>query len=209
VLTADLKQSREKNKRSEIQNELKNAIRMINDAHSEKIFSPFTIVWGDSFQGVLNTLKNFYEIIEYFNQVISIGFRCGIGIGTIDTEVSKNPLEMDGPAFYYSREALTKAKKTNHQVMINSNNNKFDSLVNSLLILVETLKNRWTSRQKEIIYLKRNNKTYKEIGLTKRITKQAVNNILKSANWKVLSEAIDTLNTQVYQVINLLEEVKP
>ena len=135
ILTCDLVRSREITRRLEAQEELKNAIDLINGVFKETILAPFVIVWGDSFQVVLKSLSGFYSILETFEENLSVKFRCGIGIGRITTNFSPNTLEMDGPAFHRSQEALEFAKEEKRSVWIKSEKTSFDKVVNTLLIL--------------------------------------------------------------------------
>ena len=199
ILTCDLIRSREITRRLEAQEELKNAIDLINSVFKKIILAPFVIVWGDSFQGVLKSLSDFYSILETLEENLSMKFRCGIGIGTITTVFSLNTLEMDGPAFHRSHEALEFAKEEKRSVWIKSGKTSFDKVVNALLILLSTLKSGWTSKQKAVINLRKQNLTYEDIGKRRNITKQAVSNILKSAHWKDVSFAIETLNNLTYE----------
>ncbi|MCK4848052.1 MAG: hypothetical protein KAT16_03415 [Candidatus Heimdallarchaeota archaeon] len=199
ILTCDLVHSREVTRRLEAQEELKTAIKLINSVFKKNILSPFVIVWGDSFQGALKSLSSFYTILETLEENISVKFRCGIGIGTITTVFSPNTLEMDGPAFHRSQEALEFAKEEKRSLWIKSDKPSFDKVVNALFILLSTVKSGWTSKQKAIISLRKQDLVYEEIGKRRSITKQAVSSILKSAHWKDVSLAIETLNNLSYQ----------
>ncbi|MHA1946196.1 MAG: SatD family protein [Candidatus Hodarchaeales archaeon] len=198
ILTCDLVSSRDFKQRLEVQEELKITIELINNIFKETILSPFVIVWGDSFQGVLKSLSGFYSILETFEENLSVKFRCGIGIGTISTKFSLNTLEMDGPAFLRSREALEFAKEEKHSVWMKSEKASYDKIVNALLILLSTIKSGWTNKQKAVIKLRKQELKYKDIGKNRGISKQAVSNILKSAHWKDISFAIETLNNLTY-----------
>ncbi|PWI47585.1 hypothetical protein CEE45_11065 [Candidatus Heimdallarchaeota archaeon B3_Heim] len=204
VMTCDIVHSKEVTNRLEVQEELKTVIKQINIDYSKKIMSPFIIVWGDSFQGVLKELTDFYSIFERLEEDLSFKFRCGLGIGTISTKFSRKSLEMDGLAFHRSRAALKIASDNRRTAWIQSENDSFDQLTNSLLTLLTTLKLQWTNRQKEVIHLRKQGLTYEKIGkkiITEKeenITKQAVSNILKSAHWEEISLAIETLNKLSY-----------
>ncbi len=88
--------------------------------------------------------------------------------------------------------------------MVQSTSTQFDLLVNTSWILLETIKSSWTERQREVIQHRRQGLTYEKIGellkstAEKFITKQAVYNILKSAQWESASMGIHTLNHLVY-----------
>ncbi|MHA1213936.1 MAG: SatD family protein [Candidatus Hodarchaeales archaeon] len=199
IITGDLVGSRKIQKRAKVQDILKQAIQTINKQFQQRLLCPFVIGWGDSFQGALKSLEGLYEVIEAFESHLSIPFRCGIGIGEISTDFSINTLEMDGSAFHFSQSALQHAKKEDKFIWIKSVDQQFDNLVNTIWTLLYTIKSGWTDRQREIIQLRQKNLTYKEIGNRKKISKQAVHNILKSANWEVVSMAISTLNNLKFQ----------
>ncbi|UCG00614.1 MAG: hypothetical protein JSW11_13465 [Candidatus Heimdallarchaeota archaeon] len=193
-MTCDLIHSKKVQERFKVQQELKNAVNVVNEKYPNELLCPFTTVWGDSFQGALKSLDGFYNILDTFEQLISIDFRCGVGIGEISTEFSPNTLEMDGLAFHRSQEALNIAKKGHYSAWIQSGNTHFDRMVNTLLTLLYATKTRWNAHQREIIYLRQEGMTLKEIGIKKGISKQAVSKILKYTQSKAVFLAIETLN---------------
>ncbi|MHA2073079.1 MAG: SatD family protein [Candidatus Hodarchaeales archaeon] len=194
VVTCDLIHSKDLSDRFKIQENLKDAVNIVNSKYSREILCPFIIIWGDSFQGALKSLKGFYSILEMLEDNIPAKFRCGIGIGAISTKISSTTLEMDGPAFHKAKIALEMAEKNGWSIIIQSENEHFDDMVNTILILLYNIKKRWTKRQKKIIQLRKKGWTYKEIGTNVDIKPQTVHKILKAAEWKSASIAIQTLN---------------
>ncbi|MFX1505513.1 MAG: SatD family protein [Promethearchaeota archaeon] len=194
IVTCDLIQSKKVKERSKIQQELKNAVKVVNERYSKQLLCPFTSVWGDSFQGALKSLDGFYNILNTFERLISNDFRCGLGIGDISTEFSPNTLEMDGLAFHRSQDALSIAKKESYYVWIQSGNDNFDKMVNTVLVLLYAIKTRWNAHQREIIHLRRQGMTLEAIGKRKGISKQAVSKILKYTQSKAVFFAIGTLD---------------
>jgi hypothetical protein len=206
IITCDLIQSKEIPKRSEAQKEMKTAVDTVNKKFSNVLLCPFVTVWGDSFQGALKSLRGFYDILEEFENRISVDFRCGIGIGEITTDFSNNVLEMDGPAFHRSKKALDVAKSDKRRVWLQSPNEIFDSMINTILILLYTLKSKWTARQREIIPLRKEGKTYEEIGIAIGKTKQTAYKILQAAQWDEISFTIHTLNEIATKCLENLEK---
>ena len=194
IITCDLIQSKKVHDRFKVQQELKNAVNAVNERYSNQLLCPFTLVWGDSFQGALKSLNGFYNILDTFEQLISIDFRCGVGIGEISTEFSTNTLEMDGLAFHRSQEALNTAKKERYYAWISSGNTHFDRMVNTLLTLLYAIKTRWNDHQRDIIQFRREGMTYEKIGKKKGISKQAVAKILKYTQSKAVFFAIETMD---------------
>jgi hypothetical protein len=204
-MTCDLVQSKKVSERFRLQQQLKLAIEFINKQFLPTILCPFISVWGDSFQGALKSLDQFYDVLEAFEAQVPVDFRCGIGIGEITTNFSANVLEMDGPAFHRSRTALDFAKKNQYPVWVQSGNHVFDGLVNTIVMLLYALKSSWTTQQTQIIHLRRTGMTYAEIGATRGITKQAVYKSLKASKWTEASLAISTLNELVQMSFEQME----
>ena len=77
-------------------------------------------------------------------------------------------------------------------------------MVNTIWVLLNTIKSNWTERQRQVIQLRRQGLTYDKIGEQLKskdkhfITKQAVYNILKSAQWEAIEHGINTLNHLEY-----------
>jgi hypothetical protein len=207
VVTCDLIQSKDLSKRSEIQEKLKETIKIVNKEYSKDILCPFIIIWGDSFQGALKSFKGLYKIQEIFEENISTEFRCGIGIGEISTKISSTTLDMDGQAFHRSKDALKIAEKNQWRIYILSGNEPFDDMMNTIFILLYEIKTNWTEKQKGVIKLRRKGWTYEKIGAEKGISKQSVHKILKAAHWKSASEAKRTLdNITTPNFFNYLED---
>ena len=59
VLTGDLKSSRKRKDRAKIQEDLKNALVIVNKTFDEAISADFMVVGGDGFQGMLSSLEYF------------------------------------------------------------------------------------------------------------------------------------------------------
>ncbi|MFX1538433.1 MAG: SatD family protein [Promethearchaeota archaeon] len=205
-MTCDLIQSKKVQERSKVQQELKNAVNVVNERYSKELLCPFTTVWGDSFQGALKSFDGFYQILDTFEKLISTDFRCGVGIGDISTEFSSNTLEMDGLAFHRSQDALNIAKKERYYAWIQSGSVHFDKMVNTLLTLLYAIKTRWNAHQREIIHLRQEGMTYEEIGNKKGISKQAVSKILKYTQSKAVFFAIETLDELTNIFFNYFED---
>jgi len=113
VVTGDLKASRRLKDRGEVQEELKNALRIVNRRFDEEIPAKFVVVGGDSFQGMLSSPKYLFDMYYAFFENISHQFYLGIGVGNISTRLSENVGEIDGEAFHKASDALEMAKKEN------------------------------------------------------------------------------------------------
>lgn len=150
VVTGDLKSSRRLEDRAEVQEGLKNALRMVNRRFEEEIAAKFMVVRGDSFQGMLYSPKCLFDMYHVFFENISRQFYLGIGVGDISTSLSENVGEIDGEAFHKASEALERAKKENIWIVFRSEW-EIDEVVTCLLNFMADVMWNWTKRQKELI----------------------------------------------------------
>jgi len=162
AIIGDIVQSKELNNRNECQEKLKTVLNSINKKYTESIASKFMITLGDEFQGLLkNGVDTMNIISEIEITMYPVQIRFGIGIGRITTDINSDiPLGADGPAYYNARKmvdsiknAEKKNKTSDFNIMIASEENAaIDVLLNSILSLSTTIKNKWTDRQREIAY---------------------------------------------------------
>ena len=197
VVTGDLKSSRKLKDRAGVQEELKNALRVVNRRFDEEIPAKFMVVGGDSFQGMLSSPKYLFDIYYVFFENIGRQFYLGIGVGDISTGLSENVGEIDGEAFHKASEALERAKKENIWIVFKSEW-EIEGVVTCLLNFMADVMWNWTKRQREIVtyYRKEKNEkssvTLEEVAEDIGIKKQTLSKILKRSKYKLLKEAEDT-----------------
>jgi 2-polyprenyl-3-methyl-5-hydroxy-6-metoxy-1,4-benzoquinol methylase len=116
----DIKNSKQLHDREYIQYKLIDAIKEVNEEHSNIIVSNFIITLGDEWQGLLKYPCHYQKVIDFFEKKLNnLDIYCGIGIGNISIhnfELTVN--QLDGPAFYLAREAITYAKQKNLSLVI-------------------------------------------------------------------------------------------
>ena len=151
-LVASRKMHQEQRIRTQM--ELRNLLKILNEAFKDTILSRFIITLGDEFQGALKNTIKFYDIFSFVENELSVNFRCGIGTGEFWSSRYGNMLnplrvvELDGPAFHRARNALEHGKKNDLKITINTGNNDFDNNFNTISSLIYVIKNHWTDRQK-------------------------------------------------------------
>ncbi len=197
VVTGDLKSSKRLKDRAEVQEELKNALRIVNRRFEEEIPAKFMVVGGDSFQGMLFSPKYLFDIYYVFFENIRHQFYLGIGVGDISTSLSENVGEIDGEAFHKASDALKRAKKEDIWIVFRSEW-EIEEVVTCLLNFMADVMWNWTKRQREIVtyYRKVKNEkgsvTLEEVAEGIGIKKQTLSKILKRSKYKLLKEAEDT-----------------
>ena len=79
TMICDIKNSRYIKNREAVQYRLIGALKSANENFSSSIASPFIIIVGDEWQGLLNYPCNYSEILEFFRKNLqNIDFYCGI-----------------------------------------------------------------------------------------------------------------------------------
>lgn len=191
VMTIDLRRSKKLRNRAFVQKEVLALLEDVNYKFKTDIQSEFMMVLGDEFQGVLISPKKAYQIFKYIKSHLEAEFYCGVGIGRINTALSRKPSEMDGPAFHKSREALEEAKKEKVEMIIKSYNKGKDYLLNTIIHLILHMRRKWTRRQTRIInYLETNvNATQTQAAKHFNVSKQAISKTVKTTAWKEINKA--------------------
>ena len=191
VITLDLKASRKISERIVIQREIKELLKALNRQYTPELLAEFMITLGDEFQGVLKTPAKVYDIFLAIHDQLHLPFYCGIGVGSIETELSRKVIEMDGPAFHRSREALEEAKKIDKELVVNSGNDTLDQILNALLALLSVIRSKWTKKQREIVAYLGGRPEIPQVEVARKfgVTKQSISKTLASAHWKTVETA--------------------
>lgn len=194
--------------RGEVQSKLNSILSDINIFYKDDISSKFMITLGDEFQGLLHSGGNVIKIIEEIEyRMYPVKIRFGIGIGHITTDINYNlPLGADGPAYYYARESVENLKKLKGRtdefgLKIKSDNEELDLLFNTISMLLSTLKNKWTDRQREVVHCS----YYFAVGQVKiakmfGVTQATIQRILKNANFRQYVSGMDVLEKVLSEV---------
>jgi DNA-binding CsgD family transcriptional regulator len=192
AIIGDINKSQALKRRANVQREFSSAVNKINHEFESAIVSKFLVTLGDEFQGLLTSAAQSYDLVRRFEDLMApVQFAFGIGIGKLSTPIKKEALGMDGEAFYRAREALNEAKHRK-RTLYYSYGDLTESLVNSLIALMDVQWMRLTERQKEIAKLL---KKYSQVEVARRlqITTQAVSKAKNSGAMTELDEAAKAL----------------
>jgi hypothetical protein len=177
-------------KRKPVQNKINSILEDINIKYKNDIESKFVITLGDEFQGVLNSSKNLFKILDTIQlKLDSINLRFGIGIGEIYTEI--NPyaaIGADGPAYHKARiciNELKKLKKKEQNILIEGDNKKLTNLFNLQLFWINDCFLNWSSLQKEVVKIKffDDSITQSTIASKLKINQSLVSRTIKAAKY--------------------------
>jgi hypothetical protein len=177
VIIGDVCGSRRMNADARYEGQLfiKSAISQINENLKDCIEAPFTITRGDEFQGVLNNSGYIMPVLLEFERLLfPLNLRYGVGVGQIHRMGSDLPLEMDGPAFHRASEALQRAKKKKKQMIFKSEQDQTDLLVNTVFMLMYSIKSRWNQSNYERYWRYKELGTYEKVAEYEKVSTQAV-----------------------------------
>jgi len=170
---------------------LKSAIIQINEKFSDSIEAPFMITRGDEFQGVTKDLASGLEtMLEFERLLFPLKLRYGIGKGEIQKMGSSIPIEMDGTAFHRANDAVNRAKKKKLFLLCNSGDAANDMLINSIFLLMNSIKTRWNENNYERYW------NYKSLGTFEKVAKKE--NVSPQAIWDSMQNmrAIDIITAE-------------
>ena len=213
AIIGDIKNSRNIAARREVQRKLKDVLQFVNEKYADDIDAKFMITLGDEFQGLLCNGRNVFDIIEYIQQeMYPVAIRFGIGIGEITTDiVAEMAIGADGPGYYNAREAIeelksdeqrSKTQASDIKVKIQDDKNSVEQMLNTIFMLLDLIKGKWTDRQREIIWeLRKNSCNQTECAAKFAISQSSVQRILCSGNYYAYKDAIETIK-------NVFEEVR-
>ena len=195
VLTGDLKSSRKLSERAKVQEQLKSALKVVNERFDGAIAAKFIVVGGDGFQGMLSSVEGIFDVYYTLFEKIGYPFYVGIGTGSISTSLSENVAEMDGEAFHRSSGALSDIKKKKNWVAFESGREIDNVITASWNLMADTIWN-WSKRQKEIVLY------YRKHGGGREAVKSA------SGSFDVGERSIyKTLRTGKYHLLKSVEDV--
>lgn len=195
VIIGDIIKSRELNERGEVQEKLKKTLKVINESFKDFIMVNFSIVLGDEFQGLLKNPEKSYEIIKKIQkEMYPVKFRFGIGIGGISTPIYEQIGEMDGECFVRAREAIERAKRSNQSIIYLTPCESLNSCLNTILMLIDTLKSFWKDKHYRRVFLYEELKSYERVAKIEKISKQMIYKTFKKIKYEKIKAAEEKLN---------------
>ena len=197
ALIADVIDSKMVQERFNLQKQLEETLRKMNELFGDYLASCFTLTLGDEFQALLKVDAPVFQIIDTLRSELSpTQLRFGIGLGEIVTAI--DPLQSigaDGPAYWNARAAINLVHQKNDygntQIYFSSGNDSKDLLVNALIASGEAIRSGWRGSQEEILLdlLKRSvySETFsqQELAQSLAIQPSALSKRLKSSSIRV------------------------
>lgn len=119
TMICDIKNSKQLRNRETVQYRLIETLKNANESFAPSIASPFLIILGDEWQGLLNFPCDYLAVLNYFRKSMEdVDFYCGLGVGEVaihNFELTVN--QLDGPSFYKARRAIRLAKQHDYSIV--------------------------------------------------------------------------------------------
>ena len=205
ILVGDIVGSREASDRQKLQSDIQSSLDEVNDEVDGSSIAPMEIVRGDEFEGGFRDPSACIEAFFTLERILfPVRFKAGIGVGEISTSEDTSISRMDGPAFHRARAAVEEAKSSASDLLIRSNNQSRDAILNTILDLLTLLKERWTDRQWEIVnhYRENRDRTQSEIAYEFGISQPAVAKVLQRTKIKHIDGAKEVLAHELKSMVN-------
>jgi hypothetical protein len=162
-------------RRRVLQRQFAGLVAGLNRDYRKEIASRFVITLGDEFQGLLNSAARIPDLIWRLEQDFPLcEFRVGIGLGTLDTELQKYAINIDGPALHTARAAIEYARKARVLGGVFRGFGDLDDILNGMAMLLRFHRSRWTQSQRNIAGLLRGGMSQTEVAYELGIKKQVV-----------------------------------
>ncbi|NPV54593.1 MAG: hypothetical protein HPY71_13930 [Firmicutes bacterium] len=167
------------------------------------VATTFSMSRGDEIQAVCRGYLQAPEVVRQLRFFcLPLRLRVGIGVGELENNYwSPNPWDMNGSAFVRARESLESLESrgkgvqayTRTRTVVSSGNKDFDSVVNAILVLMDTIQDRWTQAQWDAIHAYERLGTYSEAGKALGIALQNVQKRCKAAHWAAVRQAEEAI----------------
>lgn len=183
----DMVASRKLHRRKEVQNKFLRAAEDINQKYSKYLEADFIVTHGDEAQVLLRASQGkwIFRIFEFLSMSMGeVDLRCGVGFGTLNTDLQEAAIGMDGEAWQNAKQAIDYAKKHKLTIAFSGFNSELELHLNALGNLLCYLQASWTKEQTEAIGLLSQLQTQKEVASKLGISEAAVSKRLASAGWQ-------------------------
>jgi hypothetical protein len=165
-----------------------------NTTYSDSIISRFVVTLGDEFQVLLKDAPALFGIRQAFNmQPLPFSMRLGVGVGTISTDLKKDALGMDGPAFHRARKAVEWLKEHGGLMHVDTGNEIDNDSLNSIAELCEAVRVGWTQRQHEVYTHIYRSTTQRQMASEFQISPSAISRMLSRMHVKEIAQGEATI----------------
>lgn len=212
AIIGDIKDSKKIKNRNQIQKQLSDILKFVNEVYCADISAKFIITLGDEFQGLLKSNEHLLDIIKYIQREMHpVKLRFGIGFGEISTTLFfEAAIGADGPAYYAAREVIEQLREQEKklkrqapdiQISVYDAENFEIAEINTILTLMKVLEEGWSEKQRLTIWdMAQNGGSQEECAKRMNTTQSTVARRLADGNYltyerarKIVKEALRQL----------------
>lgn len=186
AMKIDMVHSRRLTNRREIQEELIAHTEQINTRFKVAIAAQCIVTHGDEAQCLVHLSHSGYvlDIFEYLTTSMpTVHFRCGIGLGTLSTNLQPTAIGMDGEAWLNAKRAIDLARKQRQYIQFSGFDSDLQESLNALANLLFFICSRWSYQQHEVIRLVDSGLSQSVIAERLNVSEAAVSKRLSAAGW--------------------------
>lgn len=185
AVIADMVKSRElpSARRGIVQKHFGELVADLNRRFQTGVAANFAVTLGDEFQGLLATSTIIPDLIWRLEGFSDRQLRVGIGLGTLDTPIQRDALNIDGPVLHRAREAIEVAAKAG---ILGGVFRGFDTLDDVLTGIARQLwfhRSRWTDSQRKIANLLRDGMSQSEVAEHLGVSRQVISKQVAALGW--------------------------
>jgi hypothetical protein len=169
------------------------------------------ITLGDEFQALFAaTDAGIQSALELMTAVLELvrpaAVRCGLGVGTLSTDLQEQALGMDGPCFHRARSALERCRSTGLLCQLESDGGPLDSLWSALASYALHQRLDWTEAQREAIDLYDELGAWNKVAAKLGVSPSAVSLRHQAAGWALYRAARASLPQGLRRVVEMVTE---
>lgn len=182
--------------RRRLQHQLSSTFEELNQSMRYGLVAGLTITLGDEFECLLDSEmapRLVPDLIWSVEKALPhIEIRFGIGIGTIDTDLSRDPRLMDGSTFHKAREAVREAAENGLLGgVFRGFGAEFDPILNGIGRVLHFHRAQWSPSQLRVADLLRSGLRRTEVATALKVTRQAISSFARAAGWESYREGED------------------
>lgn len=215
VVVGDVIDSRESDRREQLERDLIEGLDNVNNTFQEDIVADFVRLKGiDEIAGVLRTPANAYGVIRSITERIHpVSIRFAVVFGAVDIAPNSGDVAtMDGPAFHRADELLSRIEAQDRLIGIDIHTTGVDSrcrsdgrrsedsslcwdLLADHLDLIQLWKSRWTDRQVELVRAYRSYDSVVAVADEIGVTPQTVSESLRRSRAQTILDMEERVGT--------------
>jgi hypothetical protein len=201
ALIADVRGSRQLDNWPEVFATITRTLTQTNKRFKDDLVVKFHPTVGDEFQGVLTRPEVAFEAYTFIKARLSpVRLYFGLGVGEVEKS-GPGDTGLRGSAFYRARTALEECKKEKGllRVCVSEEKMPVEKVLNTLLLLTETIELSWTKRQREILNYYRLNPQliHDQLATHFQVDRSTITHILRDSYYKVIYKAESTLKAHL------------